>query len=76
MKQLCTEKEAKLTELKRELLKQISRSKFFDSDCHYTAPKVKMPAEIKKIMKEIDELERELNNPSATRRQVDEPDDY
>jgi len=65
MKQLCTEKEAKLTELKRELLRRISRSKFFDSDCHYTAPKVKMPAQIKKIMKEIDELEREIANETS-----------
>jgi len=65
MKQLCTEKEARLTELKRELLRRISRSKFFDSDCHYTAPKVKMPAQIKKIMKEIDELEREIANETS-----------
>jgi len=65
MKQLCTEKEAKLTELKRELLRRISRSKFFDSHCHYTAPKVKMPAKIKEIMKEIDELEREIANETS-----------
>ena len=62
MKQLCTEKEARLTQLKRELQRRISRSKFFDSDCHYTAPKVKMPAKIKEIMKEIDELEKEVND--------------
>ena len=62
MKQLCTEKEAKLTELKRELLRRISRSKFFDSDCHYTAPKVKQPLQIKKMIMEIDELEKEVND--------------
>ncbi len=61
MKQLCTEKEARLTELKRELLRRISRSKFFDSDCHYTAPKAKMPVQIKKMIKEVDELQREVD---------------
>jgi len=62
MKQLCTEKEAELTELKRELLRRVSRSKFFDGDCHYTAPKAKMPVQIKRMIREIDELEKELEN--------------
>lgn len=62
MKQLVTEKEATLTHLKRELLRRISRSKFFDSDCHYTAPMAKMPVQIKRMIKEIDELEKELRN--------------
>lgn len=62
MRQIATEKEAQLTYLKRELLRRISRSKFFQADCHYVAPKAKMPVQIKKMMKEIDELEKELSH--------------
>ena len=62
MRQLCTEKEARLTELKHELLRRISRFKFFDSRCYYTAPKAKMPVEMKKMMKSIDEIEKEIVN--------------
>jgi len=59
MTQIATEKEAKLTYLKRELARRISRSRFFDSHCHYTAPKSKMPAGVKSLIKEIDQLEKE-----------------
>ena len=60
MKQLTSEKEARLTYLKRELARRVSRSRFFDSHCHYTAPKSRMPAGVKKLIKEIDELEKEI----------------
>lgn len=62
MKQLCTEKQARLTELKRELLRRVSRSKFFGGDCHYVAPMAKMPVQIKQMIREIDDLEKELEN--------------
>ena len=66
MKQIATEKEAQLTYLKRDLLRRISRSKFFGSDCHYTAPMAKMPVQIKRMIKEIDELEKEIANEATT----------
>lgn len=61
MKPLVSEKEARLTYLKRELARRVSRSRFFDSHCHYTAPKSRMPAGVKKLIKEIDQLDNELN---------------
>ena len=61
MKPLVSENQARLNYLKRELARRISRSTFFDSHCHYTAPKSRMPAGVKKLIKEIDELEKEIN---------------
>ncbi len=66
MTQIASEKEARLIYLKRELARRVSRSKFFDSHCHYTAPKSKMPAGVKKLLKEIDELEKETTHAEVT----------
>jgi len=60
MKQIATEKEARLTYLKRELTKRVSRTKFFDSHCHYIAPKSKMPVAVKKLIEEIEALEKDM----------------
>ena len=60
MQPLVSENQARLTYLKRQLARRISRSAFFDSHCHYTAPRSKMPAGVKKLIKEIDELEKEI----------------
>jgi len=60
MKQIANDRDARLTYLKLELARRVSRSRFFDSRCHYTAPKSQMPAGVKKLMKEIFELEEEL----------------
>ena len=58
MTQLASEKEGKLAYLKRELVKRVCHSRFFDSRCHYGAPKSKMPAGVKKLIAEIEELEK------------------
>ncbi|GAI94130.1 unnamed protein product [marine sediment metagenome] len=60
MKQIVGEKEARLTYLKRQLAKRVSRSKFFDSHCHYIAPKSKMPVAVKKLIGEIETLEKDM----------------
>lgn len=67
MKPLVSENQARLTYLKRELCRRISRSEFFDSRCHYTAPRSKMPAGVKKLIKEIGELEKEINQERRSR---------
>jgi len=57
---LVSENQAKLTYLKRELVRRVSRSTLFDSHCHYIASKSKMPVGVKKLIKEIGELEKEM----------------
>lgn len=63
MKQLCTEKEARLTYLKRELTKSVTRSRYFNQrNCHYEAPTRVIPQRVKKLIREIEELEKEIRN--------------
>jgi len=63
MKQLCSEKRARLTELKRELIKSVANSRHFKvTTCTYDPPKRAIPARVKRLMKEIDELESEIAN--------------
>ena len=58
MKQLCSEKEARLTELKRELIRSITHSRYFKvSTCTYNPPKRAIPHRVKRLIAEIDELE-------------------
>ena len=61
MKQLCSEKEARLTELKRELLKSCVNSKFYHPVLNvYDPPERAIPVRVKRLMKQIDELEKEI----------------
>lgn len=61
MKQLADERRGRLIFLKRELLKSCVNSKFYHPKLNvYDPPKVKMPLKIKRMMKEIDDLEREI----------------
>lgn len=50
MKALVSENQARLTYLKRELVKT----------CSYDPPKRAIPARVKKLIKEIDDLEKEI----------------
>jgi len=61
MKQIATEKEATLTELKRELIRSVTHSRHFKvKTCTYDPPKRAIPARVKRLMKEIDDLEKEI----------------
>ena len=61
MSQLVSEKKAKLTYLKRELVKRVSTSRYFNKKtCAYTAPWGKMPKRVKELIDEILKLEAEL----------------
>lgn len=60
MKEIADEKRGRLLYLKRELLRRVSRSSFFDSHCHYVTPMAKMPVQIKQMIREIDQLEKEI----------------
>jgi len=59
MKHLATDNEARLTYLKRELLKSVTHSRHFKArTCTYDPPKRAIPERVKKLLQEIDELER------------------
>jgi len=61
MKELCSEKEARLTELRRELLKSCVNSKFYHPALNvYDPPKRVIPVRVKRLMKEIWDLEKEI----------------
>jgi hypothetical protein len=60
MKKLADETEARLTYLKRELLKSCVNSKHYHPQLNcYDPPKRAMPQRVKDLIKEIDELEKE-----------------
>lgn len=68
MKQLCTEKQARLTELKRELLKSCVNSRFYHPKLNvYDPPKRAISARVKKLMKEIDELENDMGSENGAK---------
>jgi len=59
MKHLATDNQARLTSLKRELLKSVTHSRHFKvRTCTYDPPKRAIPERVKKLLREIDELER------------------
>lgn len=61
-KEITTEKEARLTELKRELVKSVVQSRYWNSKTStYAAPTRAIPARVKKLLKEIEQLEKETN---------------
>jgi hypothetical protein len=62
MKQLATEDEARLTYLKRELIKSITHSRYYHPKLNcYDPPRRAMPERVKRLIKEIDELEGDQN---------------
>jgi len=66
MKSLVSENQAKLTYLKRELVKSVTHSRYFKAEtCSYDPPKSAIPARVKKLTKEIDELEKEIKENGA-----------
>jgi hypothetical protein len=59
MKPLATDKEAQLTYLKRELIKSVTHSRYFNQDtCSYNPPTRAIPARVKRLLREIKELEQ------------------
>ena len=61
MTQLVSEKEARLTYLKRELAKSVTHSRYFNQrNCHYEAPTRAIPQRVKKLIREIEELEKDM----------------
>lgn len=61
MKPLVSENHARLTYLKRELVKSVTTSRYFKvKTCRYDPPKRAIPARVKKLIKEIDDLEKEI----------------
>lgn len=59
MKSLATDQEARLTYLKRELVKSVTHSRHFDQKtCSYNPPARAVPARVKRLIKEIQELEK------------------
>jgi len=66
MKSLVSENQARLTYLKRELVKSVAHSRYFKvKTCSYDPPKRAIPAKVKKLIKEIDELEKEIKENGA-----------
>jgi len=56
--QIASEKEARLTYLKRELARSVTHSRYFNQrNCHYEAPTRVIPQRVKKLIKEIETLE-------------------
>jgi len=73
MKQLVDEREARLTYLKRELIRSVTdaetikaivfstRSRYFNQrNCHYKAPTKAIPQRVKKLIREIEALEKDM----------------
>lgn len=57
MKSLATDQEARLTYLKRELVKSVTHSRYFNQKtCSYNPPTRAVPARVKRLLKEIKEL--------------------
>lgn len=66
MTQMASEKEARLTYLKRELTKSVTRSRYFNQrNCHYEAPTRAIPQRVKKLILEIEALEKDMGPRSA-----------
>jgi len=62
MKVIADEREARLVWLKRQLAKSITQSKFFkQKSCTYDPPKRAIPKRVKRLMAEIETLEKEIN---------------
>jgi len=60
MNQPATDTEARLIYLKRELVKSVTHSRHFNQlTCEYNPPRARMPARVKRLMAEIDQLEKE-----------------
>lgn len=63
MKHVASEKDARLTYLKRELAKSVTHSRYFKGrTCTYDPPKRAVPKRVKRLMKEIDKLEKETTH--------------
>lgn len=63
MKVIAEGPEARLLWLKRQLALSITHSRYFKvKTCSYDPPKRAIPVRVKRLMKEIDELEKELEN--------------
>lgn len=61
MKQVATEIEARLTHLKRELVKSVTHSQYFNQrTCTYAPPTRAKSKRVKRLMAEIQKLEAEL----------------
>jgi len=59
MKHLATDSKARLTYLKRELIKSVTHSRHFKvKTCTYDPPRRAIPTRVKKLLQEIDELEQ------------------
>lgn len=65
MKKLADERQARLTFLKRELLKSLVGSKFYYPKLNCYAPPARViPKRVKRLLNEIKSLEDELNGES------------
>lgn len=61
MEQGISEKQAKLTELKRELVKSVVQSRYWNSKTStYAAPTRAIPHRVKRLIVEIEALEKEM----------------
>lgn len=59
MKHLVTDHQARLTCLKRELIKSVTHSRHFKvRTCTYDPPRRAIPERVKKLLQEIKELEQ------------------
>lgn len=59
MQILATNEEARLTYLKRELVKSVTRWRYFNQNtCSYSPPTRAILARVKRLLKEIQELEK------------------
>ncbi|GAH77488.1 unnamed protein product [marine sediment metagenome] len=64
MTQIASEREARLTYLKRELARSVTHSRYFNQrNCHYEAPTRAIPQRVKKLIREIEELGEEIRCP-------------
>ncbi|MBA7508010.1 hypothetical protein ES706_06741 [subsurface metagenome] len=76
MTQIASEREARLTYLKRELAKSVTPSRYFNQrNCHYEAPTRAIPQRVKKLIGEIEALEKDMGPRKAEelRAQVSRP---
>ena len=65
MTQITSDDEARLTYLRRKLIKSCVASKFFNQrTCEYAPPTQRIPKRIKNLMGEIQELEKEIKGAS------------
>lgn len=62
MKHLVTDNQARLTYLKRELIKSVTHSRYFEvKTCTYDPPRRAIPERVKRLLQEITELEQNEN---------------